>query len=237
MNKRVLGIVAKWLFILALPILLLTASIAATANSQWLYTGGYEKYGVSQTTGLDKAELEKVAKGLISYFNSGEEYIDLTVVKNGEPFELFNGREIIHLKDVKGLIQLDYRIAMGTFIYCLAYALICLFWQRKKHWRRLAYGLVVASGITLGLMVALAIGAVTDFGGLWLQFHFLSFANQLWMLDPMRDYLIMLFPEGLFFDMALFLGSLIVGVAVILGVVGGVYLRRNRKQIKLAKAS
>ncbi|MBM4433136.1 MAG: DUF1461 domain-containing protein, partial [Chloroflexi bacterium] len=145
--------------------------------------------------------------------------------------------EVMHLKDVKGLIWLDYRIAVGTFIYCLAYALASLFWQRKKHWRKLAHGLVVASGITLGLMVALAIGAVTDFGGLWLQFHFLSFANQLWRLDPLRDYLIMLFPEGLFFDMAVFLGSIIVGVAVILGVVGGVYLRRSRKQVKLAKAS
>jgi len=232
MNKKVLGIIAKWLFILSLPILLLTASIAATANSTWLYTGGYEKYGVSQTTGLDKAELEKVAKGLISYFNSDDEYISLTVTKNGESFELFNGREIMHLKDVKGLIWLDYRIALGTFIYCLAYALICLFWQRKKHWRKLAHGLIVASGITLGLMVALAIGAVTDFGELWLQFHFLSFANELWMLDPARDYLIMLFPEGLFYDMALFFGSVIVGVAVIFGVVGGIYLRRSRRQIK-----
>ena len=101
---KILGIAAKWLFILCLPILLLSTSLGWAVNSLRLYQYGFDKYNVGQTTGLVEPELEKVAKGIISYFNSDEEYIDLTVVKDGKPFVLFHQREVAHLKDVKWLI-------------------------------------------------------------------------------------------------------------------------------------
>jgi len=138
-----------------MPILLLTASIGIAVNSLWLYKAGFEKYDVSQKTGLAESELEKAAAGLISYFNSGEEYISLTVVKNGEPFVLFNQREVIHLRDVKGLIRLDYRVLLGTLIYGLTYAGISLLWRKRKYWRQLAWGMAGGGSLTLALMLAL----------------------------------------------------------------------------------
>jgi len=229
---KILGIIAKWLFILCLPILLLTASISWTANSLWLYKTGFEKYGVSQTTGLSESELEKAARGLISYFNSDDEYISLTVMKDGKPFELFNEREVIHLKDVKGLIRLDYRLLWGTLIYVLAYAGVSLFRRKKRYWRQLAWSVVWGSSIALGLTLALGIGALFNFEQLFLQFHFISFANEFWLLDPTRDYLIRLFPEGSFYDMALFFGSVNIGLAVVLGGVAGGYLIKIRRRAK-----
>ena len=104
---KVISIAAKWLFILCLPVLLLTASVGVAVNSHWLYEKGFEKYDISQTTSIAEAELGKAANGLISYFNSGEDDISLTVTKDGEPFELFNQREVAHLRDVKGLITGD----------------------------------------------------------------------------------------------------------------------------------
>ena len=71
---------------------MLSASIGWAVNSLWLYKYGFEKYNVSRTTDLAEAELEKAATGLISYFNSGEEYISLTVIKDGKSFELFPSR-------------------------------------------------------------------------------------------------------------------------------------------------
>ncbi len=132
---------------LCLPILLLTATIGSTANSLWLYKYGFEKYNISKTTGLSDSELEKVAAGLISYFNSGEEYISLTVLKDSRPFVLFNQREVTHLKDVKGLIRLDYWVLLGTLIYALGYAVGSLFWRKHQYWRRLAWGVVGGSRV------------------------------------------------------------------------------------------
>ncbi len=217
-------IAAKWIFILCLPILLLTASIGWEVNSQWLYKYGFEKYNVSQTTGLAEKELEEAATGLISYFNSGETYISLTVIKDSETFELFNQREVVHLKDVKGLIWLDYWVLLGTLIYTLSYAGVSLFWRRGRYWRQLAWGVVGGGGITLALMLALGLGALFNFDQLFYQFHLLSFSNEFWQLDPTRDYLIMLFPQGFWYDAAIFCAGITVGLAVILGGVAGGYL-------------
>ena len=221
--------IAKWLFILCLPPLLMSATIAIEFNSLRLYTNGFEEYNVSRVTGLSEAELEKAAAGLIGYFNSDEEYISLTVIKDGEEFELFNEREVGHLKDVKELIRLNFRILVGTAIYVGIYAGMCLFWRRKKYWRNLARSVVIGTSIALGLIVAMGLGTmVLDFDQLFLRFHFLAFTNDLWMLNPATDYLIMLFPEGFWFDAGMLFGQMTAGAAGILCGVGLVYLRRTR---------
>lgn len=228
---RARGIVANVLFMVCLPMLLVTATIAFEFNSLWLYKNGFEKYNVSQTTGLSEAELEKAARGLINYFNSDEEYISLTVIKDGKPFELFNQREVAHLKDVKGLVRLDYRLLLGAAIYVGAYAGICLFWRRRR--RRLAWGVVGGSSIALGMMLALGIGStVQGFGQLYTQFHFLAFTNEFWMLDPTKDYLIMLVPDGFQYDMAMLFAKIVIGIAVTLGGVAGGYLWTMRRRAK-----
>jgi integral membrane protein (TIGR01906 family) len=229
---KALGITAKWVFMLCLPFLLFTASLAWAINSLWLYNYGFEKYGISQVTGLTDSELEKTAAGLVSYFNSDEEYINLTVIKDGEPFELFNYRETIHLKDVKGLIWLDYWVLLGTLVYVLAYALVYLFWRRPKYWRHLAWGVVGGSAITLGLMLALGLGSLFDFNWIFWQFHVISFtSNDFWLLDPTKDYLKMLFPDGYFYDVVLFCALGVAGAAVILGGASGLWLKFSRKRV------
>ena len=229
---RILIAAAKWLFILCLPILLLTASIGWAANSLWLYKYGFDNSDVSKATGLAQSELDKVARGLISYFNSDEEYISLTVIKGGKPFELFNQREIIHLKDVKGLIWLDYRLLMVTLLCTLTYAGVSLLWRKRKYWRRLARGLVGGSSITLALMLALGLGILLNFDQLFLQFHLISFTNELWQLDPTKDYLIMLFPRGFWYDAAMFCALATAVGAVVLGGTAAMYLNRTRRSYK-----
>jgi len=225
---RVFNIAAKWLFILSLPGLLLTASIAWAVNSLWLYEYGFEKYDISRTTGLAQPELEKAAVGLISYFNSEKEPISLAVVKEGKPFELFNEREVIHLKDVKGLFWLNYRVLIGTLIYVLLYAGVNLFWWKDR--RQLAWGLASGGGLTFVLILALGLGALLNFERLFHQFHLISFANDFWQLDPTRDYLIMLFPGGFWYDMTMFCALATVMGAIVLGGTGTAYLLYSRRK-------
>jgi integral membrane protein (TIGR01906 family) len=223
---NIIKIIAQWLFILCLPVLLLTASVSTAANNLWLYKYGFAKYNISQVTGLAPAELDKAARGLIGYFNSGDELINLTVEKDGKPFELFNEREVAHLKDVKGLFRLVYKILLGTGVYALIFTGVSLFWWRDK--RRLGGGLFYGGGLTLALMLALGLVMAFDFDQFFLQFHLLSFANDFWMLDPTRDYLIMLFPQGFWFDAALFCAIATAAGAVILGGIGWWQLRKGR---------
>jgi len=224
------GKVAYWLFFLTLPGLLISATINLEFSSPLLYQNGFQKYNVSQTTGLTEAELEKAARGLISYFGSDEEFISLTVTKDGQAFELFNEREIVHLKDVKALVELDRRLLIGTAVYIGIYAGMCLFWRRREYWRRLARGTFIGSIITGGVIIALGLGSlVMDFDQIFLRFHYLAFTNDLWMLDPSRDYLIMLFPEGFWFDTAVLFGQIALGTAAALGGVSAWYLRKTKR--------
>ncbi|MDD4875684.1 MAG: TIGR01906 family membrane protein [Dehalococcoidales bacterium] len=222
---KITGIIAKWIFVLCLPFLLFTAGIGLAVNSSWLYNYGFEKYNVSQTTGITQPELAKAATGLISYFNSNEEYISLTVIKDGTSFELFNQREMIHLKDVKELIWLDYQVFLAMLIYILTYAGISLFWQKRRHWKQLAWGSVNGAAITLALMLVTGIGILINFDQLFLRFHLLSFSNDFWQLDPAKDYLIMLFPGGFWFDAALFCAGITIVLAIIIGGTAWGYLR------------
>ena len=227
---KALGAVARWLFILSLPPLILSATIHLEFNSLRLYQDGFEKYNVSQTTGLSQTELTKAARGLINYFSSDEDYISLTVLKDGEPFTLFNQREIAHLKDVKALVKLNLRLLLGTAIYVGVFTGMCLFWRKRRYRRELVRSTFIGSTITLGVIVTLGIASATlDFNQLFLQFHFLAFTNELWMLDPARDYLIMLFPDGFWFDAAMLMGKIIAGVAGALCGISAWYLRRMRR--------
>jgi len=229
MAVKILGITTRWLFICCIPVLLFTASIAGAVNCRGLYHYGFAKYEINQSTGISSEQLAGVATGLIEYFNSDEEYFNITVVGDDQPVPLFNQREVIHLQDVKGLVRLDYYLLLATLLYVVAYAGVTLVWQRQQYYRNLAWGVVVGGGITLGLMLALGLGIALGFDQLFLRFHFISFSNDLWQLDPARDYLIRLFPSGFFFDAALYCTLAITGAAIILGGVAGVYLGITRR--------
>lgn len=222
---------AQWLFIVCLPILLLTGSIGVVANTlgTWLADSGAERYEVSQSLAyagleLTDAELEQVYADLVSYFNSGEGYIDITVASDGQWIALFTPEEVIHFKDVKGLIWLDYWIFLGTLIYILAYTGVNLFWLRDR--RRLAWGLVWSGGLSVFIILALVLlDAILGFGEMWYRFHLVFFSNIYWSA---AGYMLLLFPERFFADAAVFCALVTVVVALILGGVGWWRMRKGR---------
>ena len=119
------------------------------------------------------------------------------MIKDGERFDLFTEREIIHLWEVKILFQLVYYFLGGTLAFVTIYSLVMLLRRRGSSRRILASGVLKGSILTLGLVGALALGAVVAFGPLFWWFHeiaFFFFEGRYWILDPSQHYLIMLFP-------------------------------------------
>lgn len=229
-------IISKWIFVLCLPILLLSASISWAANSLWLYNYGASKYEVRQSlvdSGIEitDSELESFYSGLISYFNSSEKYFNFTTIKDGQSFDILTPEEVIHFRDVKGLIRLDYSLFAGTFIYVLGYAGVFLFWRRQRQ--RVAWGVMTGSGITLGLMLILGLGMLFNFGPLFYQFHVLFFRNNLFWLT--QGYQLFLFPEGFFSDAALFCALATAVSAIILGGAAGWYLLSIKRKARPSK--
>jgi integral membrane protein (TIGR01906 family) len=207
-------LIARWIFILCLPVLFFTAAVAWGFNSQWLYDYGFQKYGVSQATGLSGAELDKVGKGFIDYINSGDEYWHITVSSGGTSFELFTEEEQIHFRDVKGLVRLDYRAMAIVLILVLAYALTSIFWRRGRYLRSLAQSVI-------------SILSLVNFDQLFLRFHYMVFTNPYWSSE---GYMLLLFPGGFWSDIVLIGIGFMAGLAIISGVAAFVYLRLKRNR-------
>ena len=67
------------------------------------------------------------------------------------------------------------------------------------RWTALVWGIAV-------LVVLFA--SLINFGWVFTLFHQLSFANDLWQLDPFRHWLLLLFPQRFFFEATLILAAL-----------------------------
>lgn len=231
---RIIRRFAQWLFILCLPVLVFTGSVAWAVNSAWLYTAGFEKHHVQETLAenglpLTDSQLKDITHEFIQYFISGEEFIHLTVQIDGQTVELFNEEEIIHFKDVKGLFRLDYAVLLGTFLYCLIFALVCFFWRNGTYHHLLARSAIIGSGVSLGIMMFIGIAILLDFDSLFYQFHLVSFANEFWSAE---GNMLLLFPGGFWYDMFA-TGALFAAVmSLIPGVIGGIYLLRVRRKVK-----
>src|SRR5438132_150271 len=63
--------------------------------------------------------------------------------------------------------------------------------------------LLWSAALMVALVVLVGVLSLMDFDALWTRFHQIAFRNDLWQLDPSRDYLIMLFPEPFWFTATL----------------------------------
>lgn len=220
---KALTAITSVLFVICIPMLLLTTDLRFAANDIRLYEYGFNKYEVSAATGLDNEELLSVADQMVTYFNSDEELLDI---------DLFNQREVTHLKDVKGLIQLAYRLQLASLAYIVVYIVINFVLRRGAFWRGLARRLIWGSGATIALLAILGLWAVIDFDSLFLLFHLVSFSNELWQLSP-GDKMLLMFPQGFFNDAALFVVAAAIGEAIIIGgIAWGILVLRGKANYK-----
>ncbi len=226
------GIAAK-LFILSVSLTLVTGTIQLEINSVRLYEYGFDRYAVSEDTGIDRQQLTEVAKVLVDYFNYRVETPQLMIQgRSGEEILLYQentqNRELTHLADVRRLFLLNYLILLASLVYLAGYILAFLLWK-KGHWCDLVKGVRYGCTLTLAVMVIMGLTTIlVDFEQLFLQFHHLAFSNPWW---ASTGYLPRLFP-GYFWEDVAFLGAgSIVAEAFILGSTAWViprwYLKRK----------
>lgn len=224
--------IAYWIFVICWPVLLVTSTIHLGVSNIHTYEYSFEKYEVSQSTGIDETQLNQVARRLVDYFNSRVDTPQITVTKNGDEFELFHDYELVHLEDVKRLFQIDFRLQVASLGYIALYVL--LFLWRKGRWQDLARGITRGCALTLGLIAVLGIASIFNFEQVFVQFHYLIFgdpSSSPWMLDPGKDYLIMLFPPEFWQSIAFLGGATIAIEALLLGGISWIvpFVHKRRK--------
>src|SRR5260370_24618591 len=76
------------------------------------------------------------------------------------------------------------------------------------------------TGLMVALIVLVGVLSLMDFDALWTRFHQIAFRNDLWQLDPSRDYLIMLFPEPFWFTATIRMATSVALQTVLVAAIG-----------------
>ena len=226
--------ISSALFIIAVPLLLIAASVAWAVNDAGLYRRGFEKYDISLYSGITDEDLIRVGADLRQYFNSSEEPLHVVVPIHGMERQLFNQREIHHMRDVKGLVRVVYLVAILAGLYLLAIVVSGYCLQRSGFTPHLARLFLRGGILTLVLVAAVGLFALVGFDSLFLLFHQVSFANDLWQLDPRSDYLLIMFPLGFWFDATMRVALTTIAAAAVLAGLGGGYQLYRKREGKLS---
>ena len=221
---RPLKLVLTVLFISCVPVFLVTSNVRWVINAPFLYSYGFDKYKVAETTGIERDELIRAGAAFRDYFNNDEDLLEVRVVQHGVLRSIYNAREIAHMTDVKGLVQGVWmaHVASGGYIGLFLLGGAFLF---RRRWIGIAGDLLGWGGLlTLGLVAVVGLATLVGFDRVFLAFHIVSFSNDLWQLDPNRDVLLMMFPQGFFFDATMW----IVGSTVVEALLLSMYLIARR---------
>ncbi len=221
---------ATILFILALPIALVTTNIRLLANAPLVYDYAFDRYDGEQATGLSRADLDGTGAALREYFNNGEKTFYYTVTANGLATPVLNARETAHMEDVKSLFVLANRAQEITVVFVLLYAVAFFIWARDGQARQLAAQSLIGLALGIGVVGAIGIVALFGFEAAFERFHTIAFSNDLWKLNPATDRLIQMFPEPFWRDMTIVLGVMCAVEALAIAAVSSVYLMGSRSE-------
>jgi integral membrane protein (TIGR01906 family) len=219
---------ATIVFIVALPVALLTTNIRLLANAPLTYSYAFDRYHAEDTTGLSRADLDASARALRGYLNDGEDAFYFEVTEDGLKTPIFNARETRHMQDVKDLFGWVNRAQEMSLVYVLAYVVAFFIWARDGIVRQLAVQSLIGVGVGLLAVGTVGVLAATGFDAAWTRFHEIAFPGGGFRFDPDTDHLIQMFPEAFWRDMVIFLGIISAVEAAVIAAVASVYLLGSR---------
>jgi integral membrane protein (TIGR01906 family) len=205
-------------FVLLVPLLVIGTSLRSLVSDRDFMLRGFQDNQVALTTGLDDAQLGRIADAFVAYFQGPPGQIQMQVTAFGQSRALFNDREVTHMEDVQALIQWFLRMQLVAGAVVAVRIALAVAVDRSPG--PIGREMLWSTGLMVALVVLVGVLSLMDFEGLWTRFHQMAFRNDLWQLDPTRDYLIMLFPEPFWFAATIRMAISVAVQTVLLALVG-----------------
>lgn len=162
------------------------------------YDDTYTELNTADKIGISEADLEKMTDVLLGYLKDDYQTLDVEITFKGEVTQGFNQREIDHMVDVKDLYlnaMMVRNVSFVVFILSLIYLIYSLKKETFKFLLKSLHTVIIGVG---AIVLALALFAWIDFDTFWTNFHLIFFDNDLWILNPRVDRLIMMVPSIFF---------------------------------------
>ena len=194
---------ATAVFGVALALFIVTSGVRWVTLGESFYLSEFARYHVGAVTGLSNEDLGRVAHAFVTYFQSPPGRLDIVVNLPEGPQPLLNEREIAHMIEVQGLMHRIFFIWTWSMVTLVISGGIIVAADQSSGGRAVLIASVLGGALAVLTVGALTVASMVNFEQLFWQFHLISFTNDFWLLDPLRDRLIQLYPEGFFYDAAL----------------------------------
>jgi integral membrane protein (TIGR01906 family) len=205
-------------FVLLLPMFIIGTSVRTVFTDRDFILQGFRDNQVGVTTGLDDPQLQRVADAFVAYFQAPPGQIQMQVTAFGQSRPLFNDREVAHMEDVQALVQFFLR--MQIVAAAVVVLRVALAFTIDRTTVPLGREILLSVALMIGAIIVVGAMALVDFDAFWTRFHQIAFRNGLWLLDPTRDYLIMLFPEPFWFAGTIRFVTLVGGQTALVALLG-----------------
>ena len=201
---------------LALFLSLLLTSIDLLCFNRSFFRWQYSLNHTAESIGISEDGLMNATNALLDYMQDKRDDIIVVEKVNGNEREIFDERETLHMVDVKNL----YLNAMKTRTILLVGSITILTLLAFTH-RNQSYTILsnaYRNGLLFlgSLLLFVGIYAIVDFNGFWMNFHYVFFDNDLFLLDPNISIMINMFPSNFFFAVVFGIILLFVSIVILL---------------------
>lgn len=178
---------------------LLTGSLLSLSLSQAVMENRFEACSRGEELGPLRDQYGEIASMVTDYLDGKTDIFQYTFSWQGNTYEAFHDNEQRHMADVRQLFSLCRTVTTvcTTAGMCCFIVLLSL-----KAGRILRKIFLVGAPVFTALALGAAIWAALDFDGFFIAFHRLLFTNELWLLNPATDCLILLMPTEFFVSYA-----------------------------------
>ena len=203
MYKKTSPFIKILTYILWVPVIL-SISFEIITFSDWIYTYNWSRNNISNNTGLSITELNHSSNSIKDYFKNDLEKLEIIITQNNNNYNLFKDREIDHMVDVKSIIQSTLLFEKVGGILLIIFLIMLFYNQKLKTIEENIRKIILKSFFLWGAFLSIIIfGMMVNFNYTFILFHKLLFRNDLWILNPRTDFLLMMFPQRFFLEIAI----------------------------------
>jgi len=197
--RLTLTTITSLLFIL----IIISGCLNFIIRSSLIYDYNISTYSIESRTSLPLEKIKEVNLSIRTYFFDEKELLDV---------DIYSDKEVLHMKDVKSVMSFIFDLSkILSIIFCI------LTFVLTSYLGVYLYKLIFNSLILFSsILILLGTSFLLFFQELFIIFHKIAFNNDLWILNPNKDYLLMMYPEDFFRDVAvlILLSSFLLNVIV-----------------------
>ncbi|MEC7921716.1 MAG: TIGR01906 family membrane protein [Chloroflexota bacterium] len=183
--RLTLTIITSLLFIL----IIISGSLNFIVRYDFIYDYNIATYSIDERTSLNLDKIKEINFNIKTYFFDENELLDV---------DIYSDKEILHMKDVKHIMNLIFNLGkILSIVFCVLIFLLHSYFEVHLN-KVIFYSVILFSSI----LILLGVSFLLFFQEIFIIFHKIAFNNDLWILNPNTDYLLMMFPEDFFRDVA-----------------------------------